>query len=273
MALPASFAKDGFMPSSSLIPKYRRLMLSLYGPSNTGKTEFALSAPGPGMVIGMDRGLEGMLLSQNVPTSRNVGAFGFKTIPAPLATQLQQSEYLEYWKQFYNTAYKPALANPDCRTVVLDGDGDTWELQRLAEFGRLSKVPSNLYDNVNAARRVMYARAYDSGKIFIATSRVRKVYVTVYGPDGKAMLNNSGNEVRKWDGSYERQGFSDNEYMWQIHAMTLYDEAKKQFGIRLEMCKFDRSLEGFELWGDDCNFKGLVETVFPGVPLSDWGYK
>lgn len=271
--LPASFGQLGFKSPQQVLPKHRRLMLSIYGDTNTGKSAFALSAPGPGLFLTLDRGIEGLLRSESPSPYLNTAAFAFNIVEPPNpAMNLSKESYGDYWQKFY-TSYRAALDNKDARTVVLDGDSDSWELQRMAEFGRLAQVPQNLYTNANAARRLMYARAYDSGKIFIATSRVRKVYETKYGPDGKPMMNTSGNEIRMWNGEFERQGFADQNYLWQVHAMTLYNEKEEKFGLKIEMCKFQRSLEGFELWGEDCNFQGLVQTIFPTVPLSEWGYK
>lgn len=269
MTLPASFAKDGFVSAAS-VRKHRRLLIGTDGISDSGKTEFALSAPGPGIVLALDRGFDAMLDNQNPPVSRRED-FGFKVITVPLATQLTQNEYKEYWKAFY-AEYRRALENKDCRTVVIDGDSDSWELQRLAEFGKLTQIPSILYVNVNAARRAMYARAYDSGKIVIATNKVKRQYKTKFKVDGTPELNSSGNEIREWDGDFERNGFGDQDYLFMIQLRHLYNADKNEWGIRILKCKADPQLVGYELWGSDCNFAGLVSTVYPHIPLTEWGY-
>lgn len=271
MALPASFQREGFVSGPVLRKaKFRRLLIGLDGPPDSGKSEFALSAPGPGIHLCLDRGIDGVLDNPNPPESR-CPDFAFKIIPVPKATQMNQPQYVEYWKSFYGD-YLKALDNVDCRAVIIDGDSDSWELQRLAEFGRLSKVPSNLYDNVNAARRAMYSRAYDANKIIISTNRIRKVYVTKMLSNGKAELNSSGNEVRVWNGEFERQGFSDQEYLWSIQLRCFYDEERSQWGVRIMKCKVDRSLVGTELRGDDCNFASLVQVCYPHVSLQEWGF-
>lgn len=269
--IPNSLLTAGFQPLSDL-RKTRRLMIGSDGPPDSGKTEFALSAPSPIIWICLDRGIDGVLDNPNPPASRRSDIVA-KVILVPRATQLAQPGYVEYWKAFYDE-YKKALENKDARTVVLDGDSDSWELQRLAEFGRLSKVPSNMYDNVNAARRAMYARAWDSGKTIIATNRIRKVYVTKMRPDGKPELNNQGNEVRIWNGEYERQGFSDQDYLWGVQLRHLFRMAKAgpEWGVCITKCKSDPMLVGAELWGDECNFPSLVQNIFPHIPLKDWGY-
>lgn len=271
MTLPLSFARDGFLSPDKLraAQKYRRLMIGTEGLPNTGKSEFAISAPGPGLALCLDRGYEAMLDNKTPPPTRNSN-WAFKVIPVPLETSATQAQFLDYWRAFY-AEYSKALANVEARSILLDGDSDSWELQRLAEFGKLQQIPSILYTRVNCGRRAMIAKAYDSGKIIIATNKVKKSYRTTYDAMGKVMTDNTGKEVREWDGGYERQGFSDHEYLWQIQLRHLYDKAKG-FGIRILMCKADKSLEGYELWGEYCNFQSLVETVYPDVPLKEWGF-
>lgn len=273
MPLPASFLKDGFVSAKALQGqrKFRRLMIGTDGPSDSGKSNWANTAPGPIINLCVDRGHEGMLDNPKSSASQRDDV-AFKVIPIPLATTQAQPQYIEYWRTFYEE-YKKALLNPDVRTVVLDGDSDSWELQRLAEFGRLTKVPSILYDNVNAARRAMIARAFDSGKIFIATNKVKKSYSDKMNPvTGLPETKQNGEIVREWDGGYERQGFGDQDYLWQIQLRHMYNPTKGEWGIRLTKCKPDPPLVGMELWGGDCTFRGLVETVFPDVPLTEWGF-
>lgn len=280
MTLPRSFTVDGFGPEPK--PKYKHLLIGTDGPANSGKTEFALSAPGPGIVICLDRGFDAMLDNEHPPPTRQPD-FAFKVIKVPLATQAAQPVYVEYWRDFYKHL-KGALNNLDARTIVLDGDSDSWELQRLAEFGKLTQIPSIMYTGVNAARRALIARAWDSGKIVIATNKIKKQYRTKYGPDGKALTNDAGKEIREWDGaSYDRQGFEDIEYLWNIQLRHLYRPAgvnsitnkpyEQQWGIRITMCKVNRKLEGEEFWGEDCNMPTLLQAAYPNVSLQEWGYK
>lgn len=271
MPMPASFLRDGFIEPKA-IRKQRRLMIGTDGPSNSGKTEFAISAPGPGIVLALDRGFDAMLDNQNPPEARR-DDFAFSVIQAPLATQALQEDYKKYWLDFYER-YKKALANTDAKTIVIDGDSDSWELQRLAAFGKLTQIPSIMYTEVNAARRAMYARAFDSGKIIIATNKISRDYRKVMNPDGTPKLKD-GKEVREWDGkSYERQGFNDQDYLWSIQLRHIYRMTKSgpEWGIKIMKVKADPTLEGLELWGKSCNFAGLVETVYPHIPLPEWGF-
>lgn len=263
MTLPASFAKDGFQGIEALRSgKLRRLMLGTEGWSDTGKTEFAFSAPGPGIVICLDRGLDGILDNPNPPKSRQQD-FAVKVIPRLLPTQATQPEYGTNWKLFY-AEYMKALNNKDARTIILDTDSDSWELQRLAEFGQLQGVISLRYAGINAARKAMISRAYDSGKIVIGTNRLEEEYET--------KINNAGKDVQVKTGNTRRQGFKDQSYLWGMQIRHFITE-DKQYALEIIKCKADSSLVGMKLIGEECNFMSLVSAVYPQIPLQEWGFK
>lgn len=276
MGIPASLRQQGFVdPNTARLGgrKHRRLMIGTDGPSNSGKTEFALSAPGPGIVLAVDRQFDAVFDNPNPPEARR-DDFAFKVIQAPLPTQAVQNTYVEHWRNFY-AAFKLALSLPEVRTVVVDGDSDTWELQRLAEFGQLQQIPSIRYAGVNAARRAMYATAWDSGKIIICTNKISKEYKAKIDPATGLPLMKDGKEVRDWDGkSYERQGFSDQDYLFSLQVRHLFRQTTNgpEWGLMILKCKADPTVNGMELWGEDCNFAGLVQTCYPQIPLSEWGF-
>jgi len=266
--IPLSFQRDGFVTPDS-IRQTKRLLIGIEGESDTGKTEFSMSSPGPGLGICLDRGIDGALNNDSPPAARH-NNWAFKIVQAPLPTQAVQRAYLDYWQEFYKW-YKMALENADSRTVLVDGDSDSWELQKLAEFGKLTQIPPIMYTNVNAARRAMYARAWDSGKIVIFTNKVKAEYIDEMDKNGNPVMGNDGKPKRVKSGELERQGFPDQDYLFHIQLRALYNSDEQQWGIRIMKCKNNRSLIGQELWGDECNFAGLVQTVYPDVPLEKWG--
>ena len=266
--IPASFAKAGFV--APVKPKYRRLMIATEGPPNTGKSEFILSSAGPGIMVCLDRQGEAVLDNPDPPSWRNPD-FVIKNVTIPLNLSTTKENYLEHWKALRETTYA-ALAIPEARTVGLDGDSDGFELQTLGEFGKLTQIPAIMRTGLNAARRLFVSRLYDSGKIIIATNKIKKVYADKIDPVTGTPVMYDGKPVREWDGTYERQGFSDHGYLWQVQLLHLYDEEKQQFGIRILEAKANMSLKGQELWGDDCNMQSLVQFIYPHYPLSDWGF-
>lgn len=269
-----TLAEAGFVAPALIIrptpQSHHRLMLSLEGDRGGGKSEFADSAPGPVAHLVLDRGIDSVLDNPEPPPTRSENVL-YKVIRVPKASQLAGSAYLEYWKAYHRDLLN-ALDSTDGRTVVMDGDPDSWELQRLAEFGRLTKVPPLMYDQVNAARRALYARCYDSGKIVIGTARVRKVYADKRDHNGNVILKDDGNPVREWTGEFEKQGFADGGYVWTIQCFCFYDAERQEFGIRIRECKVNKRMNGMELRGQDCNFASLVSMVYPHISLEEWGY-
>jgi len=85
--------------------------------------------------------------------------------------------------------------------------------------------------------------------------------------------NGRASEVDERTREYKRAGFSDQDYLIQVQARALYDKAKNAYGIRILKCKIQPDLVGFELWGEECNFQGLIQVLFPGDELAEWGYK
>lgn len=286
MTLPKSFAKDGFLTGDSARlggRKYRRLMLGTEGQTDTGKTEFGLSAPGPGVCICLDRGFDAALDNPTPPETRR-DDFGFVVISARRvfgSLDGVKATMSTYWNEFYNKV-KVAMANDDVRTIIIDGDSDSWEIQRLADLGALTGIyPQTKYSPVYAARRAFYAMLWDSGKIIIATNKLKDEWETIVGPDGLPIKEN-GEDKRRKTGRLERQGFPDQDYLWQIHIRHLYKPSTvnavtkktvpQRWGIQIMKCKANKELEGAELWGPECNFQSLVQLVYPQVELEEWGY-
>lgn len=283
MPIPQSFIRDGFKTFSDArkmrnLPGLKRpgIMIGSEGEKDTGKTEFILSCPGPGIVLAVDRGYDTMMDNPYPPHTRR-DDFVFDEIKLAMASM--KENYVENWNNFYGRLMT-AIKNPDARTVAIDGDSDTWETQRLAQFGKLTQIPSILYADVNAARRAMYYRCFDSGKIIVATNKVRDEYVIKRDDAGNPILKD-GKETREKSGNLARQGFEDENYLFSLQIRHLYKPAsinkitKKemphQWGIRILKCKPNPGIQGEEIWGSDANFAGLIQLAYPNEPLSVWG--
>ncbi len=256
------------------------MTIGLHGKPSEGKTELALSAPGLIVAVTVDRGHIGLMLNPNPPKTRNKDVL-WKVIDPPMPSAAQQNEFNTYWAMIREESYK-AGAMQESRTVLCDGDSDTWEIQRMGEFGKLSQVPPHLYVGVNAARRAYYAKMTDFGKFLIFTSKMMKEYVPMYKADGTAELDAQGKPKRQWSGNWERKGFDDLDYSLQLSINCFRVDAQydaegnlisaKDFGARLDICKADRSMEGIEFIGEDCNLPAILREVYPHIQLKEWGY-
>lgn len=281
MALPPSFARDGFKVSPKT--RLRRILIGTEGGANTGKTEFAWSAPGPGIHLAIDRGHSAVLESTNPPDTRSLiegDNLIIVPIKCPLNTSCTKAEALTAWQTEFWPSYTKALGNVDARTVIVDGDSDGFEWQMLCEFGRTTQIPQIQRTSLNAARRAMIAKAWDSGKIVITTNKLKKKYEDKLDPSTGAPLpdpQQPGKTLREWDGvSYERQGFNDHEYLYELQLRHLYRrgdaETANAWGVQILLCKANRNLEGLELWDGDCNLRTVLELAYPHIPADEWGY-
>lgn len=275
MPLPLSFTSDGFVTAPTV---HKGLLIGTQGHPNTGKTEFAISGPGPGVLLALDRGVpEETQAGELVPSSRNLENFAVVPIRVPVQYQMGQKEAIEYWTALCKVYYK-ALANKDARTVVVDGDSDGYELQTFAEFGKLIQIPPILRSGFNAVRKAYVSQAFDSGKIVIMTNKLKRRYEDVIDEEtGVVKTSENGNAIREWDGvSYDRAGIGKEhyQYLYRIQLEHLHKIVKGQhlWGVRILMCKPNRPLEGMELWGEECNMPTLLSYAYPNVPLERWGY-
>lgn len=280
MPLPQHYASRGWRSLSA--PRKLRVMIGSDGDWDTGKTEFIFSAPGPGILLAVDRNFEGALNNPNPPDTRR-DDWAIKTVTVPMATTENMLGYLAYWKNLY-TEIGNILNEATARSFGFDGDSDSWELQRLAAFGQLAQVPEYKYSEVNAARRALIAKMHDSNKVVISTNKVKVAYIDDVGPDGKVVIGGDGKprRVKDPDGEVERQGFRDQNYLWQLQIRHLFKpsttvtvgkreiKVPKQWGIRIMKCKPNKDLETEELWGSNCNFRSLVELVYPQIDPDDW---
>jgi hypothetical protein len=296
MPLPTSFKAIGATTLNEArmrrkIPGGTRpgVLIKNYGPTNSGKTEFGLSCPDPGIHLMVDKQSDAVWDNPTPPESRRPN-WGLVDYQIPMPTQA--GDYKEAWQNYY-TKLKQCWENPDANTIVVDGDVETWELQLLADHGKVTQIMPIARTGTNAARRALLSRLYFSGKVVVCTHRVKPEYETVYTAEGKPKLDNSGNEVRRDTGRAVCAGFNDDNYLWHFVLEHFTVEAKKevvpvkvgkitvnrtketpmQWGIRIIKCKANPSLQGRELIGDECNFPSLVQLAYPQVPMDAWGIK
>lgn len=265
------------------------LMIRSEGEADTGKTEFLMSAPGPGAVLVLDRGFDAAFDNQAPPSTRRED-FGFKVIKVPSQSESKDAAYFgPYWADIL-VNYVKALGEPSIRTVCIDGDNHGWDVQRLAEHGKLTGVyPATKFSGVYGARRSFIWRGWDTGKIIIFTNWVRDEYVEVIDPNtGLAVIDDfTGEKKKEKTGKKTQTGFPDINYCWQICIRHLYNPpvpavmlpggriAKAtqpaRWGLVITKAKANPNVVGQELWDEMCNFTGLVSVVYPHIPLEDWG--
>lgn len=227
-----------------------RLILCLSGMEKTGKTHFALTAPGPIAFFNTDVGMEGV-----------VGKFleDKEVLVYHAAVPGDAEKAKEVWSHMYD-AYRSVLVDSAIRTLVVDTATEVWELLRYARFGQLTQVMPFQYGPVNAEYRKWLRLAYDSQKNVIMIHKMKPVYI---------------NDKRTKD--YEPAGFSDMKYVMQVNAQTWKDDPEdldegeaKEHHIYIKDCRQNTDIEGLTLDGDLCNFPTLAMLVLPESRIEDW---
>lgn len=254
-----------------------KLRINSEGLDRSGKTNFALSAPGPIGVLALDRNtLEMTIKAQQLGKEIYVADFCDPSlsnplhkyaIPAreeggkPIAKEkiADKKFYEERWDAI-SDAYYSLIKEPSIKTIIIDTASQAWEDIRLSRFGKLKGIIQRDYGDVNDEMR----RLLLSPKChLIVTHRLKKMY-----------------KDSNWDGkSYESVGYNGAAFDLQItmrHESSLItdpeDKSRKkaQFRATVMNCSQDGSLMGLELSDEDCTFGMLAQMVYPSAPDGIW---
>lgn len=233
-----------------------RLVMSIDGPAKSGKTELALTAPGPVAVHDLNFGLEGTIekfldkkdiyvFSYAIPISARLPGSSFSSVVEP-ANKL--------WEEF---AINFRASLQDMRTVIVDTGSEIWELLRIARFGKLAQVPPMSYGPVNAEFRQLTQLALNQNKCnVIYLHKVKPVYK---------------NEQKTEE--TERSGFGEIEYDVQSVLRTNRDYSKSgadQFSVRIEECRARMEASGTEFRGGNCTFQNIAASIYPDIDPEFW---
>src|SRR3990167_11178145 len=130
MTLPRSFAVEFKQPISS---RYKGILIGSEGGANSGKTEFAWSAPGPAIHLALDKGHSGVLESQTAPESRTlIDGENLLILPisSPMNTGTTKEQAQALWRGVYGGPHMKALGNVGARTALFDGGSYNFWWQR-----------------------------------------------------------------------------------------------------------------------------------------------
>jgi hypothetical protein len=233
----------------------RRLIMAIDAPEKCGKTNFALSAPGPIAYVNFDQGLDSVIqkfqklkkiyvAEMKLPRSRN-----------DMDVTEVANAAAESWNTFCND-FMGAVRDTTVRTIVTDTATELWELLRLAKFGKLAQVMPHQYAIPNSIYREMIREVENSTKNLILIHKVGDEYV---------------NDKRT--GKKIRSGYKDTGYIVQVNAnlwKVPEEEYPDRFHLQITDCRQNPECEGTELTGDMVNFATVATMVFPESELEDW---
>jgi hypothetical protein len=218
----------------------KRLIVAVEGQEKTGKTHFALTAPGPIGFQDIDIGTEGVVEQFTHEKEIHLAEYA-------LDFPYDQKVAEQTWRQFTND-YKQLLG-ADVRTGIIDNATEVWDLLRVAKFGRLTQIMPHLYTTANSEFRGLLRLAYKSDMNLILLHKVKKQYVN-----------------EQWNGKYERSGFNDVGFLVQVVVETIKQDGK--FYLKVLACRQNTKAEGEII--ENPTFAKLGMLVFPGTKEEDW---
>jgi hypothetical protein len=251
--------------SSARPARRRRMVMSLAGLDKSGKTHQGLSAPGPSAYVNHDTGLEGVI-EKFTKDGKTVYSKDYRVvIPPEAAGDVVRVAGIanDVWgglKSDLRAAWKSTVI----RTAIVDTESETWQLVRLARFGKLTQVMPHHYGPVNAEYTNFWNEVYDTDKNLILLGRLKEEYENT-------IVN--GKEIGKKTGRLERVGYKDIPYLVQINAIARFNPANPpgdRFSIEIVNCRQNSEVAGMVLPEALCSFQTLAMTVFPDSNPSDW---
>lgn len=235
----------------------KRLIVSVSGREKSGKTHFALTAPGPIAYFDTDVGTEGVI-EKFVAAGKVIYHNGYdyhelQDMRKKVVGPVDPEPYIRMWEGMKSDYVQ--VMDSKVRTVVMDTGTEIWELLRLARFGKLSQVMPHHYGPVNAEYRQLLRLAYLSDKNLILLHKVKAEYVQ-----------------EKRTGNWERAGFGDTGFMVQTNIRCWRrknDDGLLKFGITIEDCRQSAECAGLELEEPLCDFS-TVAAMITGMDVEAW---
>lgn len=225
----------------------RRLIVAADSERGSGKTNFALTFPGPIAYINIDQNEDGVV--QKFQKKKKV--FVRDIVLPPIGTKNTDAiadKAGDIWSDFCND-YLGAVRDPAVRTVVVDTATELWELLRLSLYGKLTQVISRDYSHANAIYNQLVREIKNTDKNLILLHKLTAEYVN---DKSTGRMKRAG---FKWTGNLVQVEMD----LWKVPGETFPDK----FHGLITKCTQQPEAEELELQGDALCYDTLLEMVFP----------
>lgn len=242
--------------------------MNLMGKDKEGKTHTALefSKLGPLALFDFDFGTEGV--------AKKFIKSGSPIVHAryPIVDEDEGGEtHADRWKRFRRD-WKAARTSKRIKVMVIDQGASLYQQIRLAYFGRLSKIPPQKYDVVNAELNKILSSIYATDKSLIILHPLKAEFKR--GEEG---------EIGQRTGRLVMDGWSRIPYLVQVNAQAYRahspeqkETARKQddpdayrleppagkFGLKIVNCRHNPDVAGSKLFGNKLSPQALLDLVF-----------
>lgn len=241
----------------------RRLIVAVDGREKEGKTNFALTSPGPIAFQNFDIGLEGVI--EKFQSEKQIyvpESYGF-TVNKEDDEKTIMAKTKPVWERFV-TEYRVMLESArkgGVRTGVIDTGSEAWEVLRLARFGKLTQIMPHHYTTLNTEYRNLIREAYDTSINLVILHRLKAEW-----QDNP--LTGKGGKTGRW----ERAGYADTGFLVQVNVRMFKRvvNGQTEFVLQVVNCRQNPKIDGLELINEMASFPWLAVNVYPDSSLEDW---
>lgn len=279
----AEVSAAGFMP---ITRSPKRIIANIQGMSKSGKTRLALTAKKPigyiAVEIGGDEGVVDQFIPDGAESSEDIHRVLIRipdiTYPTDITDAKKYDEAVvaevqrtasEALEKFYN-AYYASISN--FATTIVDTGSDLWEIMRMANFGRLEKIPQLAYTQLNKQMDKVIDDAFRANGSVIFTHHLKEKYEQV-------LNEKTGKEQGKASGMYVLAGYGGVSKKVQLTVELWREDLTEENPETGRMTKFCSQVIDSR-HNADCigkNFNDL-ELSFPDIGMavirnsvrSDW---
>lgn len=243
----------------------RVVFAEVYGDTGTGRTSWALSAPGPIALIHCAEKIEGIV--QPFARNKKIRVHNFGAVIAGSNPQAIADQADVVWRALTAKWYD---AFSWAKTIVLDTHTDTWELIRLARFGGLKpaggRVDAN-YGPVNAEYDSLFKafKAQDRCNV-IVIGKTKEEYVKSKKGGSDGMGERTGRTIVA--GQKDMQFRADVRVRTECNIMAATPD--EMFTSRIEKSWWNAEVLGMEVPGPMSNFADTMGLITQTDP-AEWG--
>lgn len=217
----------------------KEVFMLVYGATSTGRTTFALTAPGPIALLHASEKVEGIV--QPAAREKEIKILDFG-VTLTGTEQQKATQANEAWKSI-----KAALddAWDWARTVAIDTSTEMWEYLRMARFGKLTQVMPHNYGPVYAEWRSTLKKPFrdQEGTNLILIGQERERY-----------------RNDRPTGIMEPAGQKSDPYDVDVSIRTMRGK-KGEFKGEIIKGWFEASTEGMELEDELLTFPSVMSLI------------
>ena len=239
----------------------KRLICAIDGLEKGGKSNFALTMPGPIAYQSFDVGLEGVIEKFQKTKDIYLAEYGL-TVEKGDDQGAIMNKVLPVWNLFtkdFKDVMLPGMKKGTIKSGVWDTGSEIWEVLRLARLGKLTQVMPHHYTALNAEYQNLVRDVFETPGNLCILHKLK--------PEWKDNpTTGKGNKT----GNYERAGYAGTGFLVQVNATAWRDMETGVFHLTVKDCRQNPAIMGLDLEGELCTFPWLAVNVYPTTMLSDW---